>query len=200
MICKVGLGWLLRKLRCLISWFSIGLMILFIKLYGVSIKSLHVYPPITDFGLVSIFIFVVTVIFALPVRWFAWFEYIASLLKISAFLLVVVASICILAGAGPTGHAHGSEAWQSFPIFTNGFRVSYTSKPPLNIPLTQPGIFKRHITRHMGNRRPSIHRNHGRRSHFPSIFHGSRHQTRSGTGNVCVHHRYHSDQLSRFGK
>ncbi|CAG8954135.1 hypothetical protein HYFRA_00009239 [Hymenoscyphus fraxineus] len=70
----------------------------------------------------SVFIFCVSIIFLLPVRWFAWFEYICSLLKIFSFILVIVASICVLAGAGPTAHVHGSETWGSFPIFANGFR------------------------------------------------------------------------------
>lgn len=71
MICKVGLGWLLQRLWFSILWFSVGLMILFIRLSGVSCDYSIPIPSITDMSLVTIFIVAVTVIFFLPVRWFA---------------------------------------------------------------------------------------------------------------------------------
>jgi amino acid transporter len=73
---------------------------------------------------VTVFIVIVGSIFILPNRWFAWFEYVTSVLKIIAFLIVVIASICILAGAGPRDIDVGGHNWKGALAFKNSFAVS----------------------------------------------------------------------------
>lgn len=40
------------------------------------------------------------VIFSLPNKVFAWFEYITSIIKVAIFFLIIAVSIAILSGAG----------------------------------------------------------------------------------------------------
>ena len=85
----------------------------------------HIYLQL----LVTLFILATAVIFALPNKVFAWFEYVTSLVKIALFLIIITLGIALIAGAGPTGHAHNGSTWTDLPAFKNGFFVSISPKP-----------------------------------------------------------------------
>ncbi|KAM0794852.1 amino acid permease/ SLC12A domain-containing protein [Usnea florida] len=71
----------------------------------------------------SLTIFVVTtcVIFSMPNKIFAWFEYFTSLIKIVLFMLIILLSLAIVCGAGPKGYVHHGSTWTDYPPFKNGF-------------------------------------------------------------------------------
>ncbi|KAL0931428.1 amino acid permease [Colletotrichum truncatum] len=70
---------------------------------------------------VSLFLAACFVIFMLPNKIFAWFEYLTSLIKIFLFLIIIVLSLALVLGAGPTGYVHHGETWTELPPFLNGF-------------------------------------------------------------------------------
>ncbi|KAF2092306.1 hypothetical protein K490DRAFT_33007 [Saccharata proteae CBS 121410] len=70
----------------------------------------------------TVFIVLVFGLMSLPNKYFAWFEYVASILKIAALVIFVVAMFAMVLGAGPTGHAHHGETWTRYPAFKNGFQ------------------------------------------------------------------------------
>ena len=72
---------------------------------------------------VSIFLFACLVIFTLPNKVFAWFEYVTSLIKIVVFLIIIVLSLALVLGAGPNGYMHHGDTWKTLPAFLNGFSV-----------------------------------------------------------------------------
>ncbi|KAL5322763.1 hypothetical protein ACEPPN_010739 [Leptodophora sp. 'Broadleaf-Isolate-01'] len=61
-------------------------------------------------------------LFLLSTKWFGWFEYAASLLKIIALIIFIIVAFAMVLGAGPTGGKHTGETWRDYPIFINGFR------------------------------------------------------------------------------
>ena len=61
------------------------------------------------------------VIFLLPNKIFAWFEYITSIIKIFLFLIIIFLSLALTLGAGPNGKFHNGATWRDFPVFKNGF-------------------------------------------------------------------------------
>lgn len=75
-------------------------------------------------AIVTIFMVVCFAVFCLPNKWFGWFEYITSLIKIFTFLIIIFASLAITLGAGPKGKIHHGETWTQLPAFKNGFLVS----------------------------------------------------------------------------
>lgn len=77
---------------------------------------------------VTIFIFCTLVIFLLPNKAFAWFEYITSLIKIATFFLIIGLGFALLGGAGPNGFVRDGSTWTTFPPFKNGFFVGHTQK------------------------------------------------------------------------
>jgi len=72
---------------------------------------------------VTIFLVIVLVIFLLPNKAFAWFEYVTSVIKIFLFLLIITLSLAIVCGAGPGGYVHDGAYWRDLPAFKNGFTV-----------------------------------------------------------------------------
>ncbi|OQD89901.1 hypothetical protein PENANT_c002G07102 [Penicillium antarcticum] len=70
---------------------------------------------------ISIFMFACLIIFTLPNKVFAWFEYVTSLIKIVIFLIIIVLSLALVLGAGPNGYIHHGDTWTEFPAFLNGF-------------------------------------------------------------------------------
>lgn len=70
---------------------------------------------------VTIFLVIMTIIFLLPNKTFAWFEYVTSVIKIFLFLLIIILSLCIVLGAGPGGYLHDGAYWRDLPAFKNGF-------------------------------------------------------------------------------
>lgn len=60
----------------------------------------------------------------MPNKVFAWFEYFTSLVKIFVFLLIIVLSLALVLGAGPSGFVHHGDTWTRLPPFLNGFTVS----------------------------------------------------------------------------
>jgi amino acid transporter len=60
---------------------------------------------------------------------FAWFEYVTSLIKIFLFLLIILLSLALVCGAGPTGTVHHGSYWTDLPAFKNGFAVVLNAGP-----------------------------------------------------------------------
>lgn len=60
-------------------------------------------------------------IFSLPSKYFAWFEYGTAILKVVALLIFMVAGFAMVLGAGPKGSLHKGETWQN-GAFRNGFK------------------------------------------------------------------------------
>lgn len=87
------------------------------------LKTTFADPTFTRFS-VSLFVFATIVIFAMPNKVFAWFEYFTSLVKIFIFLLLIVLSLALVLGAGPNGFIHHGDTWTRLPPFLNGFTVS----------------------------------------------------------------------------
>ncbi|KAF2720211.1 hypothetical protein K431DRAFT_271280 [Polychaeton citri CBS 116435] len=69
----------------------------------------------------SIFIAACCVIFTLPNKVFAWFEYATSLIKIIIFMVIILLSLAIVCGVGPAGYVHDGSTWTDYPVFKNGF-------------------------------------------------------------------------------
>ncbi|KUJ18772.1 uncharacterized protein LY89DRAFT_774915 [Mollisia scopiformis] len=76
---------------------------------------------------VTIFIVGAIVLFSLPNRWFAWFEYFTSILKVIAITLFLILDFAIIFGAGPKGKVYHGETWNAGPVFKNGFNGFSTS-------------------------------------------------------------------------
>ena len=70
----------------------------------------------------TIFLLVMLVIFSLPSKVFAWFEYVTSIMKIVALLIFMVTALAMVFGAGPNGRVHHGETWQNGLAFRNGFK------------------------------------------------------------------------------
>ncbi|OJD31730.1 amino acid permease [Diplodia corticola] len=70
----------------------------------------------------SVFMVFVIALFLLPNKYFAYYVYFASLLKIIGLTIVIIVSIVIIAGGGPTGRVHNGEYWRTLPVFANGFQ------------------------------------------------------------------------------
>lgn len=70
----------------------------------------------------TIFLIVMALIFSLPSRWFAWFEYFSSILKIVALFIFIVAGLAMVLGAGPKGYVHHGETWKNGLAFRNSFK------------------------------------------------------------------------------
>ncbi|CAG8163040.1 unnamed protein product [Penicillium salamii] len=70
---------------------------------------------------ITIFLVACLVIFVLPNKVFAWFEYVTSLIKIVIFLIIIILSLALVLGAGPKGTFHHGDPWTSLPPFLNGF-------------------------------------------------------------------------------
>lgn len=69
----------------------------------------------------------VTLIFSLPNKWFARFEYVTSLMKIIGVVIFIIVAFALIFGAGPTGKVHNGDTWRDLPVFKNGFKVCATS-------------------------------------------------------------------------
>lgn len=77
----------------------------------------------TDQSTVTLFVVVSVLIFTMPNKAFAWFEYGSSLVKIFLFIFIIFVSLAIIGGAGAQGAMDGSY-WRTLPVFKNGFAVS----------------------------------------------------------------------------
>jgi yeast amino acid transporter len=62
------------------------------------------------------------IIFVMPCKVFAWFEYATSIMKILALFIFIFAAFAIVLGAGPDGYVHHGETWQNGLAFRNGFK------------------------------------------------------------------------------
>lgn len=70
----------------------------------------------------TIFLLVMLVIFALPSKVFAWFEYGTSIMKVVALFIFIVSGLAMVLGAGPDGYVHHGETWDNGLAFRNGFK------------------------------------------------------------------------------
>ncbi|KAF2015672.1 hypothetical protein BU24DRAFT_369562 [Aaosphaeria arxii CBS 175.79] len=72
-------------------------------------------------ALLTMFLVATFIIFLLPNSYFAWFEYVTSVIKIFLFLLIIVSGIAVLCGAGPKGYIHSGVNYTELGAFKNGF-------------------------------------------------------------------------------
>lgn len=76
---------------------------------------------------VTLFILATAALFSLPTKWFAWYEYVTSVVKIFGVAIFLILDFAIIVGAGPTGKVHNGETWREGPLVKNGFGVSFIS-------------------------------------------------------------------------
>ncbi|KAL4952321.1 amino acid permease/ SLC12A domain-containing protein [Aspergillus filifer] len=76
---------------------------------------------VPEAALLSIFIVVCLVVFLMPNRYFAWCQYVASMVKVFLFFFNTVVSLAIIGGAGPSGTVSDGSTWTDHPVFKNGF-------------------------------------------------------------------------------
>ncbi|EPX71681.1 arginine permease [Schizosaccharomyces octosporus yFS286] len=72
-------------------------------------------------GWISIFLFILVVLNAFPVRVYAETESIMSFIKFAWIFIIIITSIVISAGGGPKGSSIGFRYWREAP-FTHGFK------------------------------------------------------------------------------
>ena len=72
---------------------------------------------------VTIFLIATFAIFLLPNKYFGYFEYVTSVIKIFLFLLIIVVGIAVICGAGPSGYIHTGVNYTELSAFKNGFGV-----------------------------------------------------------------------------
>ncbi|EPY52275.1 amino acid permease [Schizosaccharomyces cryophilus OY26] len=70
---------------------------------------------------ISIFLFILVLLNAFPVRVYAESESIMSFIKFAWIFVIIIASIVVSAGGGPKGHSIGFRYWREAP-FTHGFK------------------------------------------------------------------------------
>ncbi|CAJ0555429.1 Ff.00g054940.m01.CDS01 [Fusarium sp. VM40] len=72
-------------------------------------------------ALISIFLVVCLIVFLLPNNAFAWLQCFGSMVKIVLFVFLVIFSIVLFAGAGPTPTHEWGSSWKDGMAFQNGF-------------------------------------------------------------------------------
>lgn len=75
---------------------------------------------------VTLFILATAALFSLPTTWFAWYEYVTSVVKVFGVVIFLILDFAIIVGAGPTGKVHRGETWHEGPLVKNGFGVGFT--------------------------------------------------------------------------
>lgn len=70
----------------------------------------------------TIYLFLVFFIHSLPNRYFAEFEFATAAAKVITMIIILLACIAMLAGAGPTGTKTHGINYTDLPIFPNGFK------------------------------------------------------------------------------
>ncbi|KAK7516395.1 amino acid permease-domain-containing protein [Phyllosticta citriasiana] len=73
-------------------------------------------------ALMTIYLLVVFFIHAMPNTWFGEFEFVVSNLNVGTLLLVSLALIAFLAGAGPTGTTQHYQNFTELDAFPNGYK------------------------------------------------------------------------------
>jgi amino acid transporter len=61
-------------------------------------------------------------LFLLNTKWWGYFEYGASVLKILGLIIFIITGFAMVLGAGSTGTKHNGETWRDYPVFLNGFK------------------------------------------------------------------------------
>ncbi|KAK2781676.1 hypothetical protein FQN53_000467 [Emmonsiellopsis sp. PD_33] len=69
----------------------------------------------------SIFLVICLVIFLVPNTYYAWVQYFTSLVKVFLFVFIVIVSLVVIGGAGPTGSVKDGSTWRDLPVFNNSF-------------------------------------------------------------------------------
>jgi amino acid permease len=75
-------------------------------------------------ALMTIYLVVVFAFHLMPNSWFAEFEFCTGAVKVTTMAIVLLTSVAIIAGAGPTGSTQWGANFNELPVFPNGFRVS----------------------------------------------------------------------------
>ncbi|RVX73521.1 hypothetical protein B0A52_02409 [Exophiala mesophila] len=70
---------------------------------------------------ITLFILATAILFSFPIKWFAWYEYVTSVVKLFGVIMFLVIDFAIILGAGPRGRRHTGETWREGPLFKNGF-------------------------------------------------------------------------------
>lgn len=94
-------------------------------LYSFSCYSASILTPGNPS--VTIFVLACLSVFLLPNRFFAWLQYFGSLVKAFLFIFIIIISLAIIGGAGPTGKVVDGSNWTDLPAFKHGFGVGFTS-------------------------------------------------------------------------
>ncbi|KEF57301.1 uncharacterized protein A1O9_05218 [Exophiala aquamarina CBS 119918] len=69
----------------------------------------------------TLFILATAALFSLPTKWFAWYEYVTSVVKVFGVMIFLIMDFAIIVGAGPKGKVHHGETWHEGPLVKNGF-------------------------------------------------------------------------------
>ncbi|KAL4906687.1 hypothetical protein BDW74DRAFT_176996 [Aspergillus multicolor] len=72
-------------------------------------------------AILSIFIVICLAVFFMPNTYFAWLQYIGSMVKVFLFFFIVIIALAVIGGAGPDGSVKDGSTWTDLPAFKNGF-------------------------------------------------------------------------------
>jgi len=70
----------------------------------------------------SVFLVFCACVFLLSNKWWGYFEYVTSILKIAALIIFIISAFAMVLGAGPNGTKHTGETYRDYPVFKNGFK------------------------------------------------------------------------------
>ncbi|KAL4785927.1 amino acid permease/ SLC12A domain-containing protein [Aspergillus varians] len=76
---------------------------------------------VPEAALLSIFVVICMAVFLMPNNYFAWLQYVGSLVKVFLFVFNTIVSLAIIGGAGPNGSVKDGSTWTDHPVFKNGF-------------------------------------------------------------------------------
>jgi len=70
----------------------------------------------------TVYLFLVYIIHAMPNRWFAEFEFVTAAAKVVAMIIILLTCIAMLAGAGPSGSTSHRANYEELAVFPHGFK------------------------------------------------------------------------------
>ncbi|KAL4920960.1 amino acid permease/ SLC12A domain-containing protein [Aspergillus aurantiobrunneus] len=76
---------------------------------------------VPEAALLSIFIVICLAVFFMPNTYFAWLQYLGSMVKVFLFIFNTVISLAVVGGAGQSGSVKDGKTWTDLPVFKNGF-------------------------------------------------------------------------------
>ncbi|RDW72304.1 uncharacterized protein DSM5745_07476 [Aspergillus mulundensis] len=76
---------------------------------------------VPEAAILSIFVVICLAVFFMPNTYFAWLQYIGSMVKVFLFVFIVIIALAVIGGAGPNGSVKDGSTWTDLPAFKNGF-------------------------------------------------------------------------------